>query len=183
MERLKSMKDCLIAEVQGQMGNLTATDTHELGEVIDMIKDLSETEYYCEITKAMKSKEQDSENRSRGMGREMERERYYTDGRMYYDGQSSGRGSYNSNYDNRGRMNYSNYPMEMRDYREGRSGMSRRNYMESKEMHHDKTKQMQELEQYMQELSGDVTEMIQDASPEEKAILQQRLSRLIDKIQ
>lgn len=175
------MKDCLIAEVQTQMGNLTATDTHELGEVIDMIKDLSETEYYCEITKAMKSKEQNNNYQSQNMSRDVERERYYNDGRMYYDGGSNMPSNYG--YGNRGRMNYREYPMEMRDYREGRSGMSRRNYMESKEMHHDKTKQMQELEQYMQELSGDVTEMIQDASPEEKAMLQQRLSRLIDKIQ
>ena len=35
-----------------------------------------------------------------------------------------------------------------RDGREGRSGEARRSYMESKEMHKDKTTQMQELEKY-----------------------------------
>jgi len=35
------------------MGNLHQVDTHELGEVIDMIKDLEEALYYCSITKAM----------------------------------------------------------------------------------------------------------------------------------
>jgi hypothetical protein len=36
----------------------------------------------------------------------------------------------------------------------------------------DKTHQMKELENYMQELSTDLTEMIEDASPEEKQMLQ-----------
>ena len=49
-------------------------------------------------------------------------------------------------------------------------------------MHHDKAKQMKELEQYMQELSGDMMEMINDATPEEKEILSQKLSTLAEKI-
>ena len=57
-----------------------------------------------------------------------------------------------------------------------------RSYMEAKEMHHDKEVQMKELEKYMQELGSDITEMIQDASPEEKQMLQQKLSLLITKI-
>ena len=74
------------------------------------------------------------------------------------------------------------YPRELRDYREGRSGNSRRMYMESKEMHEGKEKQMMELEKYMKELSGDMMEMINDATPEEKEILSQKLSTLADKI-
>jgi hypothetical protein len=89
-------------------------------------------------------------------------------GRMYYDGNGSNGGSY--------------YPLNMRDYREGRSPVSRKMYMESKEMHHDKAKQMKELEEYMHELSQDITEMIQDASQEEKQMLQQKLSALASKI-
>ena len=74
------------------------------------------------------------------------------------------------------------YPRELRDYREGRSGNSRRMYMESKEMHEGKEKQMAELEKYMQEFSGDVMEMINDATPEEKQILSQKLATLAEKI-
>jgi hypothetical protein len=74
------------------------------------------------------------------------------------------------------------YPRELRDYREGRSGNSRRMYMESKEMHEGKEKQMAELEKYMQELSGDIMEMINDATPEEKQILSQKMSTLAEKI-
>ena len=46
----------------------------------------------------------------------------------------------------------------MRDAREGRSGRSRKSYIESKEMHQDKEMQMKELEKYMQELTHDITE-------------------------
>ena len=97
----------------------------------------------------------------------------YEEGRMYYDG---GRGGMN------GRNDYREYPIELRDYREGRSPKSRRMYMESKEMHHDKTKQMQELEQYLKELGADIAEMIEDATPEEKTLLKTKLSNLATRI-
>ena len=75
-----------------------------------------------------------------------------------------------------------NATAEMRDSREGRSPASRRTYMESKEMHQPKTTQMKELEKYLQELSQDVTEMVQKATPEEKQMLQQKISLLATKI-
>ena len=53
MERLKQMKETLIGCVQSQMGHLESVDTKELGEVIDMIKDIEEAIYYCTVTKAM----------------------------------------------------------------------------------------------------------------------------------
>lgn len=76
----------------------------------------------------------------------------------------------------------------MRDSREGRSGQSRRSYMETKEMHRsntpeDKQHKMKELEKYMGELSGDITEMIADASNEEKTMLKSKLQTLAQKIQ
>ena len=54
--------------------------------------------------------------------------------------------------------------------------------MEGKEMHQPKEHQMQELEGYMSELSSDITEMIRDASPEERQMLQKKLSSLATKI-
>ena len=41
---------------------------------------------------------------------------------------------------------------------------------------------MKELEKYLQELSTDITEMIQDASPEEKSFLEKKISALATKI-
>ena len=75
------------------------------------------------------------------------------------------------------------YPIEMRDYREGRSGMSRRTYMESKENHQSKEVQMKELEKYMKELSEDISEMIEDATPEERQVLHQKIMTLAEKVQ
>ena len=55
--------------------------------------------------------------------------------------------------------------------------------MKSKEIKHGKEKQMHELEKYMKELTDDILEMIEGASPEEKMILSQKLSALSGKIQ
>ena len=59
--------------------------------------------------------------------------------------------------------------------------MSRKNYMESKEKSHDVSTHMKELEKYLQELSQDVTEMIQGASAEEKNLLKQKMQVLMQK--
>ena len=64
-----------------------------------------------------------------------------------------------------------NYPIELRDYREGRSPITRKNYMERKMHGGAKEAQMQELEKYMHELTNDITEMIEGASTEEKQML------------
>lgn len=85
-------------------------------------------------------------------------------------------GSMGSNSGSRG------YSDGGRDSREGRSGQSRRGYMEAKEKGADKQQKMKELEDYMKELSSDVTEMIGDASPEEKAMLKNKMSVLMQKI-
>lgn len=61
MEQLKMMKQNLISYVQAQMGNLQNADSKELGEAIDMIKDLEEAIYYCTITKAMEDGEKEKE--------------------------------------------------------------------------------------------------------------------------
>lgn len=203
MDVLKSMKETLMCCAQGQMGHLETVDAKELGEVIDMIKDLEEAIYYCTITEAMKEKEHNGNGNttiyySEPMGyRDMDR----MQGRMYFDGDyptmyNDGGRMYNRMYasndtssnDNstNGRRNYHEgqapYEMMMRDQREGKSPMHRRMYMESKEMHHDKAKQLKELEKYVQELSKDLIEMIEDASPEEKQYLGNRISSLGTKI-
>ena len=109
--------------------------------------------------------------------------------RMWYDGGSSSYTNNSSGGNNArggGSRGYSDgwvmAPFDARDYREGRSYMTRKNYMEGKEMHHDKAKQMQELDKYVQELTDDVLEMIHDASPEEKMALSQKMTTLANKI-
>lgn len=178
MEQLKNMKENLICCVQTQMADISNADTKELGEAVDMIKDLAETIYYCTITEAMEAK--DKQPQYQPMYYTPYYPEYYRDmdrmdGRMYYPSNSNMGGS-------RMYAESMKMPGGMRDYREGRSPMSRRMYMESKEMHHGKEAQMKELENYMKELSQDVTEMIMDATPDEKIMLQQKLITLANKV-
>ena len=136
MKRLEHIKEILIAEVQEQVKNLECVNAKELGEVMDMIKDIEEAIYYHTITEAMHEEPWDKKY----------------------------------------------YPEMMHDHKEGRSHKMRKSYLEAKEMHHDKSVQMQELEQYMKELSQDVVEMIAGASPEEKQLLKSKLTTLVSKI-
>lgn len=225
MDQLKHMKENLISCVQSQMTHLDTVDTKELGEVIDMIKDLSEAMYYCTITEAMEEKEEKGKEyhyyTERYMpdyrGMDKDHGRMYFDQSMYNSGQgdhryfqgsdmmyySSNGGSMGNNSSSNGRSSNGNggtsgennangggtrgytereFPIGLRDEREGRSPMSRKTYIESKEMHQDKNIKLKELEKYMQELSTDMVEMIQGASPEEKQLLEKRISALATKI-
>ena len=176
MEGIKTLKESLMACALSQMNNLGTVDAKELGEVIDMVKDLAETEYYCEITEAMKDK---SKSKEKEYHYYTERPIYYND-RDYYMDYNNGRGYYTEpgsrQYDER------EYQMGIHDYREGRSPSSRKMYMESKEMHQSEEKQMKELEKYMQELSKDITEMIGDATHEQKEYLEHKLMSLAEKL-
>ena len=59
MERLKHMEEVLMGCVQAQLSHLDTVDTEELGQAIDMIKDLEQAKYYCSIVKAMEEAEED----------------------------------------------------------------------------------------------------------------------------
>lgn len=113
---------------------------------------------------------------------------YGMGGKMYYNG-SSGQSGTNSNMAESPNRYYSdNRSMQdTRDSREGRSGMARRKYYDSKAMHigntaEDKQAKMRELEKYMSELSTDMTEMITDMSQEEKNLLKSKMQTLMTKI-
>lgn len=177
MERLKMIKDNLISSISAQASDLHKADCEELGAAIDMVKDLSESIYYCSIVKAM----EDSENTS-----QYKRSKY-TYPPIMYDGETMRMNKKMYYHDDEYPRYYheDTYPLydwDSRDPREGRSPKMRRSYMETKELHKGKDKQMKELERYLNELSSDITEMISDASQEERNILSQKLTTLIDKI-
>jgi hypothetical protein len=163
MEELKSMKQNLTAIVQGQMSHLDTVDTKELGEAVDMIKDLAEAIYYCTITEAMEksSEDKDKQNAYYYSTTNYNRPMEYSNGKMYYSEGSSSSGMGPNNSGNSSNSNSSSngngtsyyheeyWPQEFRDYREGRSPMQRRMYMESKEMHKGSEIEMKELESYL----------------------------------
>lgn len=184
-------------------------DTCEMGKVVDMMKDLAEAMYYRELTKAMQ--ESDNDEIMEMFDRFGDGRRYY-DHYRYGDGRFApkGRGTYRRGYEepywhmtpemyrmmdmwgerdmdrDKGRMYYTE-PMQVSDGKEGQSGMSRRTYMESKELHksnsqEDKQAKMRSLEMYMKDLAQDITGMIAGATPEEKSLLKTKMQTLMQSI-
>ena len=211
-EALKMMKDQLMSCVQSQLGDIKNVDAHELGEAVDMIKDLAEAIYYCTITEAMeKSQKQEQKETVNNINyytmplnggynktypdyyRDMERQNGYmyypnnsvnTMGKNNTNGMNNSMGMETTGNEDAGMVShYTEMPYEMRrDPREGRAAIRRRMYMEGKEMHKDTNSQLKELEEYLKELSTDITEMVKDASPEERATLHQKMMTLASKI-
>lgn len=202
-EMIEKLSEC--AKAQFDKG-IDKVDTCEMGKVIDMIKDLSEAIYYRELTKAMQDYDPDEV---------MEMlERYGDGGRRFYDHYRyadgkfapKGHGTYHKGYEepphfhmtpemyrdmdrDMGRMYFTEPIMNtsMRDSKEGRSGMSRRAYMENKELHKsstpaDKEARVRDLSTYMKEFASDLMEIINDSIPEEKTVLKRDLSALVTKI-
>lgn len=135
--RLMDMKEKLMCAVECEMCDLVNANTAELGEAIDMIKDLEEAIYYHVITEAMNEKEEKEEHHAH---------------------------------------------ISEEDEHEGHSHKNRKMYLEAKEMKKDKAVQLRELEKYMQELTSDIVDMIQDSSVEEKQYLEKKISALATKI-
>lgn len=181
MEKLCQIKNSLITLVEQQMTNPHQADTHEMGEVIDMIKDLAEACYYESIVDAMvESKEEETYgvNMMKDLRKRRTQYPYYIN-RDYYEDKHYNKdydGGYNGySYTGIGGMNDDNKKM-------GHSPIKRKSYIESKERHMDQALQMRELEDYAQELTSDLMEMIQDATPEEKQLLQRKIATLATKI-
>lgn len=149
MHRLQHMKDILICAVEQELCDLTHANCKELGEAIDMIKDLEEAIYYHSIVEAME--ENGNEN-----GEEI--------------------------------IHYVTPPVTHHKNEEedikycGNSYKNRKMYMEAKMMKKDKATQLRELEKYLQELSNDIVEMIQDSTLEEKQYLEKKITALATKI-
>jgi hypothetical protein len=171
IEKLKSIQECLASAAEAQVYDLENVDAQELGEVIDIIKDIEETIYYCTVTKAMKEGVENHEPEV-----------------MYYGGYRKEHPSWkekeveDKTWNNNTIYMEKEYPHAFEDPREGKSYRSRRMYMESKESKQDKTIQMRELEKYLQELAQDITEMIEDASAEERQYLSKKISSLATKV-
>ena len=210
MEQLKTIKQCLVSAVQTQLGDLKKTDAKELGEVIDMIKDLEEAMYYCSITEAMEKSAEEKEQGNMNVNYYMEpmyyrgqsrdsMGRYTSGGRrgyeepMYYDGSSSSSGGQSGSMGQSGEtrnyvpyMEYAPYMMRDNRWRDehfgDKSGMSRRMYMEGKQYHGDDQQSMKELEHYIKDLGEDLTDMIKESSQEEKQVLSTKLQQLATKI-
>ena len=185
MEQLKNIKQCLVSQVQAQMNDLKKADAKELGEAIDMIKDLEEAMYYCSIIKAMEESKQEKEK-----SESYNNINYYMEPSWYSEGHGMGGsmlGSQSKGYTPY--MEYAPYMMRDKDWREARlyntgdrTYNSRRMYMESKQNQATDKESMKELEHYISDLSDDLVDMIRDSSTEEKQVLSSKLQQLSAKV-
>lgn len=207
IEKLSEAAECEFSK------GIENVDTCEMDKVVDMMKDLSEAMYYRTLTKAMQESDteeiMDMFDRYGDDGKRYYDMWRYKSGRFAPKGRGTRRGYEETPYyhmtpdmyrehspeyyrdldRSEGRLYYTE-PITMdktHDAREGRSGMSRRAYMETKEMHksntpEDKQHKMKSLEAYTKELAEDVTEMITDMSAEERALLKNKMQVLMQKI-
>ena len=210
IERMHKMIECLTEKALCELEKGTENvDTCEMGQVVDMIKDLNEAEYKAVIVKAMKKADEEKEEYDKMLLRELKEEYGEDAGRRFYDHYrySDGRfapkwhGSYRRGYeeppyyhmtpemyrdmdrDTHSRMYYTETGMNESGY-----DRAKRTYTETKEMHRgntpeDKKAKMQELERYAKSLTEDVVEMVSDMSDEEKNLLRTKMQVLVQKIQ
>lgn len=165
MKRLIEMKKKLVECAEAQMEDLYAVDTEELGAVIDMIKDLEEGIFYCIMGHRQLEKDEASEIAMQHC--------YHCDGVedvAFIEKEPA----FMKKEHMATTYNYHSH--------EGHSHSKRKAYLDAKENKKDKIVQMKELEEYMKELSTDITDMIKDASLEERQLLEKRLQALATKV-
>lgn len=215
-ERVCAIKDKALSIAETQLnGDISQVDAKELGEVVDIAKDMAELMKYmeeaCYYHKVSEAMDEGSEEEKKyylnkyipeyegkfytpmpmARGRDSRGRYMYTEpimmddryddtfrDRMYYSSMNGSSSSSGREGSTSGRMNYT----DMHDYRDGRSYMARRGYMEAKEMGKDKEHMNKELDKYMEELSSDMTEMIHGMDASEKQLLKQKLATLASKI-
>lgn len=200
---IEKLSECAKEEFEK---GIECVDTDEMGKVTDMLKDLAEAMYYRTLTNSME--ESSTEEVLSMFDRYGDRRFYdhyrYADGRFAPKGRGTRRGyteppyyfqtpdmyhEWDSKSDAErgrdldrmgGRMYYTEPTMSGYD-------KAKRHYTESKEMHKgnsqsDKEQKMRNLEAYMKELSGDVTEILSDMTPEERTLLKAKMTTLLQKI-
>lgn len=203
------MQECLTEKAVNEFEKgVENVDTSEMGQVVDMIKDLAEAEYHSIISKAMKKADEEEEEYDKELLRSLKAEYGEESGRRYYDQYRyangrfapKGKGTYRRGYEEPPYMHMYPEAEHMRDmdrdygkmyYTEPMSesnyDRAKRNYTETKEMHknntpEDKEHKMKSLDSYTKELASDITGMVADMSAEEKNLLRTKLSTLVSKI-
>lgn len=213
IKRMHEMIECLTECTESAIkADQTCVGQYPIGDVVDMIKDLSEAEYYAKITKAMD--ESNLEDTMEMFDRYGDGYRRYYDHYRYKNGKFApkGSGTYRRGYDEppyyhmtperyhemenmrdmdrdkHGRMYYTEPSGNNIRMNESNYDRTKRNYTETKELHksntpEDKEHNMKSLETYMAELARDVSGMVNDMSQEEKALAKTKLTALVNKIQ
>lgn len=155
MHRIAKMKDKLIQEAMSRMESMDGGSIEQMGQIVDMIKDLSEAEKYC-----------------------MEADYYDTvveamDGegdRYGYDGEP------------RSARTYVGKPGGGRRYGYQDDGDDRMGYRDSKGRYSTRSNRRRMRRGYSDESVENLRQMVQDADPERKKQLKKDLEELVDEM-
>lgn len=86
IERMHKMIECLTEKALAELDKgIENVDTKEMGEVVDMIKDLNEAEYRAVIVKSMKEADEEQKEYDKELLRALKDEYGEEGGRRYYD--------------------------------------------------------------------------------------------------
>lgn len=206
---LKELCDKLVKMATAEMEqNPAEVDTHEMGEVIDMIYDLAkakkevaETCYKKKILAAMEESEYGEDYDENGP------KKYYTKGmsirtypmtvneyqnardmdmpgRRYYSDGSNRDTSTSGNNSQEGGQRYYTEVYDGMGYSGRGSYDARRYYMDTKEMHRgntaeDKEERMKGITMYLRELKPEIMDMLHDASNSERTAMKSGLQNII----
>lgn len=188
IERIHKMQECLTEKAVNEFEKgIENVDTSEMGEVVDMIKDLAEAEYRSIISKAMKKADEEEEEYNKELLRSLKAEYGEENGRRFYDHYRyangrfapKGKGTYRRGYEeppyyhmypeaehmrdmdrDYGKMYYSEPTATasgMRHMSESGYDRAKRNYTETKEMH--KANTPDDKEHKMKALDGYIKEL------------------------
>lgn len=205
IKRIHDMVECLtkIADEELSKG-AECVDTQEMGEVIDMIKDLCQAEYHARISKAMECEEEEGEFEEKYLIALLKEEYGEDDYRKFYDRYRYENGRFAPKGRGR-RMGWEpmkdeppykhmamNRDFDMDDYgrmysgqKGSRYGYSHDEYMKEKQMHPgmdeaSKRMRMDKLDEYISSLVDMSKDIVHGMSPEEKQNWKTGITKLLN---
>ncbi len=207
IKRMHEMQECLTEKALSELKKGTDhVDTCEMGQVVDMIKDLAEAEYRATITKAMEEAKEEEEEYDKILLRELKEEYGEDTGRKFYDHYRyadgrfapKGHGTYRRGYEEPPywhmtpeRYHDMEYSRDMDrgngrmyytepTHTESRYESAKRAYTESKELH--KGNEPQDKEAKMRELEKYMKEMSDDLLNLMKGMSQEEMNMAKSKL-
>jgi hypothetical protein len=169
----KQIMECVKAKVDGiGIDNFEGQNLDDLKDFTEIVKNIVEFDKDYLIVEAMENSKDDY--------------RRYTEPPYYHMPVNYNDMEYMRDMDkSRGKMYYSE-PIAPH-VSESNYDRAKRHYTETKEMHkgastEDKEHKMKALDMYIRELSGDISELLNDMTPDERNLLRTKMSNLASKL-
>lgn len=206
IEDLSSYGKCMIESGTGE-GDVNLC---EAGQIVDMIKDLADAEYHARMAKYLEKQEDEEEEEDEYLLRMLREQYGEEDGKRYYDNYRYANGRFAPKgrgrrmgypypdyhmmpeyYEDRdldldiGRMYSPIVQGDNRYMESSKYGSSYDNYMRKRKGYStsdpaQKHERMKLMEEESGEIISMISDMIEDASPEEKNILKNKLTKLVN---